>query len=310
MEEEDLERLSLRGPAATEQRMIDNRAEYRKALATAADAAERNQLNKMIAAMNRGLRNLRKKKIPPALYYDLDGLTDRERVMARLAKKLGRGRNVIYHGTRRLADVLRAGKLVPPLESECAVFFSRSAEVAAYFSYFLGDKEDQLSPGVLVLDRDSLAHSYRIEPNRYDEFSDRNEREEAIWHRIVNIRRHLLGVVREADITAIIGPPKQPYLPRNFMHWTQARRDAFYQRRMRVGYNFVQKGRAKVHDCIIREREQRRADERVISSCEATPARPSVRSRKKLVKRKAKENTKASFTFASPRVECPRQLKK
>jgi hypothetical protein len=166
--EEDPERLFLRGPAAIEQRLLDKRAEYNEALATVKKAAERNQLKKMIAAMNRGLRAVRKKKRRPPLFYDLDALTDRERVMARLAKKLGRGRNVIYHGTRRLADVLRAGKLVPPLESECAVFFSRSAEVAAYFASFLGDKEDLFSPGVLVLDRDSLARSYRIEPNRYD----------------------------------------------------------------------------------------------------------------------------------------------
>jgi hypothetical protein len=239
MMDDDLKRLSLRGPAAIEQQLLEKRAGYRQALVTATKAAERNQLKKMIAAMNRGLRAVRKKKRPPPLFYDLDALTDRERVMARIAKKLGRGRNVIYHGTRRLADVLRAGKLVPPLEYECAVFFSRSAEVAAYFACFLGEKDDHLFPGVLVLDRDSLAHSYRIEPNRYDVSSDRNEREEAIWYRIVNIRRHLWGVVRDADVTAVLGPPKQRYLPRNFMHWTQARRDAFQHRRMRVGYNFV-----------------------------------------------------------------------
>jgi hypothetical protein len=278
---EDLERLSLRGVAAIEQQLLDRRAKYREALATATKAAERNELKKMITAMTRGLRALRRKKSRPPLYYDLDALTDRERVMAQLAKKLGQGRNVIYHGTRRLADVLRSGKLVPPLTSECAVFFSRSAEVAAYFASFLGDKEDQLSPGVLVLDRDSLSRSYRIEPNRYDEFSARNEREEAIWYRMVNIRRHLLGVVREADITTILGRPKQRYLPRNFIHWTQARRDAFYQRRMRVGYNFVQKGRTKVRDGIVREREQRRAG----STPSSPPARPSVQSRKKVVKR-------------------------
>jgi hypothetical protein len=278
---EDFERLSLRGTAAIEQQLLDMRAQYKEALATVTKAAERDRLKKLIAAMNRGLRNLRKKKVPPTLFYDLDALTDRERVMARLAKKLGGGRNVIYHGTRRLADVLRDGKLVPPLTSECAVFFSRSAEVAAYFASFLADKEEQPSPGVLVLDRDSLARSYRIEPNRYDEFSARNEREEAIWYRIVNFRRHLLGVVRETDVTAILGPPKQPYSPRNFIHWTQARRDAFYQRRMRVGYNFVQKGRATVRDGIIREREQRRTG----GNPSSPPARPSVQSSKKVVKR-------------------------
>jgi hypothetical protein len=210
----------------------------------------------LIEALNRGLRHLRRKRTPPALYYDFDALTDRERVMARLAKKLGEGRNVIFHGTRRLVDVLRSGKLMPPLDLECAVFFSRSAEVAAYFAGFLGDKGDQLSPGILVLDRDSLARSYRIEPNRYDVFSERNEREEAIWYRIVNVRRHLLGVVQEADVTAILGPPKQRYLPRNFIQWTQARRDAFYQKRTGQGYNFVSMGRAKVRDVIVRERKR------------------------------------------------------
>lgn len=281
---EDLERLSLRGPAAIEQRLVDKRAEYKKALATTTKVTDRNRLKSLIAAMSRGLRAVRKKKGPPRIFYDLDHLTDRERVMAQLAKKFGRGRNVIYHGTRRLADVLRAGKLVPPLESEVGVFFSRSAEVAAYFACFLGDKEDHLSAGVLVLDRNSLARSYRIAPNRYDELSDRNEREEAIWYRIVNIRRHLLGVVREADVTAILGPPKQPYLPRNFINWTQARRDAFHHRRTRVGYNFVHKGRTEVRDVIIREQEQRRAGDNKSSSSDKIPARTLVRSRKTLEK--------------------------
>jgi hypothetical protein len=260
--EKDLERLFLRGPAAIERQLVEKRAKYRKALATTTKLADCNRLRKLIAAMNRGLRALRTKKRPPQLYYELDALTERERVMARLAKKMGRGQNVIYHGTRRLFDVLRTGKLIPPLESECAVFFSRSAEVAAYFAGFLGDKEDQLSPGVLVLDRNSLARSYRIEPNRYDEFSDRNEREETIWYRIINIRRHLLGVVRDADVTAILGSPKQRYLPRDFIHATQARRNGFHQKRIQTGYVFVRKGRDKVRDAIIREREQRRVGDK------------------------------------------------
>jgi hypothetical protein len=85
--EEDLERLYLRGPAAVERQLLDKRVACRDALALATKAAERDQLNKMIAVMNRGLRALRKKKCPPPMYYDLDALTDRERVMARLAKK-------------------------------------------------------------------------------------------------------------------------------------------------------------------------------------------------------------------------------
>jgi hypothetical protein len=33
--------------------------------------------------------------------------------MARLARKIGRGHDAIYHGTRHLPLVLRAGKLLP-----------------------------------------------------------------------------------------------------------------------------------------------------------------------------------------------------
>jgi hypothetical protein len=51
---DDLERLSLRGPAAIEQQLLEKRASYRQALVTATKAAERNQLKKMIAVMNAG----------------------------------------------------------------------------------------------------------------------------------------------------------------------------------------------------------------------------------------------------------------
>jgi hypothetical protein len=124
-------------------------------------------------------------------------------MMARLAKKIGRGREVIYHGTRALPAVLRAGELIPADRAESGVFFTRSAEVAADFACLMGEKSEQRSPGVLVLDRNSLRHRYRLQPNRYDQFHDRNEREEAVWGRRVNFRRHLLGVVSDAVHRAV-----------------------------------------------------------------------------------------------------------
>jgi hypothetical protein len=143
---------------------------------------------------------------------ELDELTERERVMARLAKNIGRGRDVIYHGTRALPEVMRAGKLIPPDLAERAVFFTRSPEVAAYFACLRGEKKERRSPGVLILDRSSLRQCYRLEPNRYDHFHGRNEREEAVWGRIVSFRRHLVRVVSEANVSELLGPPKRRYL--------------------------------------------------------------------------------------------------
>src|SRR5262245_43461682 len=46
---------------------------------------------------------------------------DREIIMARLARKIGRGRDAIYHGTRHLPAVLRMGKLLPSETGQKAV---------------------------------------------------------------------------------------------------------------------------------------------------------------------------------------------
>jgi hypothetical protein len=78
------------------------------------------------------------KKHAATRLHEIDTLTDRGRVMANLARKIGRGCDAIYHGTRHFPDVLRSGKLIPPLYGETAIFLSRSPEVAAYFASFLG----------------------------------------------------------------------------------------------------------------------------------------------------------------------------
>jgi hypothetical protein len=153
--------------------------------------------------------------------------TDREIIMARLARKIGRGQDAIYHGTRHLPAVMRVGKLLPPKWGQKAVFFTRSPEIASYWANMIGTEKDHYSGGILVLDRRTLARSYRLEPSRYTEdWSD--EREESIWGRPLNFRRHLLGVAREIDVDAILGPRKYRYLP----------------------------GRAKVREIIVEEREQ------------------------------------------------------
>src|SRR6476659_7128007 len=122
--------------------------------------------------------------------------TDREIVMARLARKIGYGQDAIYHGTRHLPLVLRSVKLLPTGNWDPAVFFTRSPEVAAYWANMLGNEIDQFCGGILILNRGSLVQNYRLEPSRYAEDWKYDEREENVLGRSINIRRHLLGVVR------------------------------------------------------------------------------------------------------------------
>ena len=103
---------------------------------------------------------------------------------------------MIYHGTRHLPLVMRTGVLLPASAGDAAVFFSRSPEVAAYWGNMTGETRDLSDGGVLVLNRSTLVQNYRLLASRYlEDWND--EREEVVWGRRINIRRHLLGVVCE-----------------------------------------------------------------------------------------------------------------
>jgi hypothetical protein len=132
-----------------------------------------------------------------------DRLTDRERVMGKLARQIGRGHNAIYHGTRHPHDVLRTGKL--KADPSGKVSLTRSPEVAAHFALLSGDGVVHWSPAVLILNRSTLVQTYRLDPWRYGEDWD-DEQEEVIWGRALSFRRHLLGLVREADLAKVLGP--------------------------------------------------------------------------------------------------------
>jgi hypothetical protein len=248
------------GPITTYEAIVQLRAKHKEALAVA-NKADRRYLQRTIKSLNEALKSLKSKKAKPkrlaaSRLHEIDTLTDRERVLAQLARKIGRGRDSIYHGTRHLPEVLRSGKLVPPLNGETAIFLSRSPETAAYFASLLQTKGSQCSAGVLVLNRRSLTQSYRLQPHRYDAESHQDEREEVIWNRIVNVRRHLLGVASDADVTSILGPPKHKYLPPKFLGWSLARRSAFNRNAHLAGDRLVRKGRARVRNIIIRERKK------------------------------------------------------
>ena len=171
---------------------------------------------------------------------ELTPKTDRQIVMARLARKIGWGHDAIYHGTRSLPAVLRAGSLLPSSIGDIAVFFTRSPEVAAYWADMI---DDGINGGILVLNRRTLRQSHRLQPSRYTEDWN-DEREEAVWGRRINFRRHLLGIVRPADVDAALG--------RLILSIGEVSRE---KKTHRLAINLVRQGRAEVRDLIIRQRE-------------------------------------------------------
>ena len=78
------------------------------------------------------------------------------------------------------------------------MFFTRSAEVAAYFALLKRD-DDEGRGSILVCDRHSLASRYKIKCNRQVEWhSDttfHDEAEELIFDDVTKIGDHLIGIV-------------------------------------------------------------------------------------------------------------------
>jgi hypothetical protein len=116
----------------------------------------------------------------------------------------------------------------------------------------IGEKIDQFCGGILVLNRASLGQNYRLEPSRYTEEWD-DEREESVWDRSINIRRHLLGVVRRGDVDAILGPPRHPVLPNGFYGWSDRKKQLFWKEEKQRGLEIVREGRAKVRETIVQQ---------------------------------------------------------
>ena len=248
-------KLAKKGPEMTHAIIAKRRTEILQALAKATRVADRRGLLAEIADLNESLEQFQANPSKPkaVVAREFEFVTDREWTMAKLARKLGRGYDAIYHGTRYLPEVLRDLKLEPTPQAEFGVFFSRSPEAAARFSCLLGEA-NQYSPGMLVLNRSSLIQNYALHPSRYDEGSDIDEREEVIWNRAVDIARHLLGHVSDAEVTSILGPPR--YVPFNFSSWPIKAQETFIARSYKAGHRLVHDGRAKVRAAIVREQKQ------------------------------------------------------
>jgi len=102
----------------------------------------------------------------------------------------------------------------------------------------------------------SLVQNNRLEPSRYAEDWKYDEREESVWGRPINIRRHLLGVVRQADVDAILGPPRHRVFPIGYSDWSDRKRQLFWKEERRLAREIVREGRAKVRKIIVRQRKR------------------------------------------------------
>ena len=117
----------------------------------------------------------------------------------------------------------------------------------------MGREIDQFCGGILIVNRTSLVQNYRLEPSRYTEDWKYDEREEIIWGRSINIRRHLIGVVRQADVDAILGPPRHRFYPNG---WSSRKIQLFWKEEERLGREMVREGRAKVRKVIVQQRKR------------------------------------------------------
>jgi hypothetical protein len=189
----------IKGPAAIQHQLVLARAQLKARLSRAASISERKWLADQITVANIAPRELRNKRVLPKVYRKLDELTDRERVMARLAKEIGCGRDVIYHGTRDLPAVMRAGKLISSDFAERAVFFTRSPEVETYFACLGGEKKERRSPGVLVLDRSpDFVRFEEIEPLGHRELP-RHEQERVFANEFVSQVQRFIDFLFASD---------------------------------------------------------------------------------------------------------------
>jgi hypothetical protein len=123
--------------------------------------------------------------------------------LAKVARPfLPRGRSLLYHGSRSPTQILRGNVLLSTHFGTQACFFSRLLHVAIYWATL--EREKDPVGAVFFLDRDLLAHTYKLEPSRdpiWDDHPERrarksSEAEEHVWGRdIVGLNQFLVDVI-------------------------------------------------------------------------------------------------------------------
>ena len=162
-----------KGVATTIRSLLKVRAKYVGLLNIPKTETDKRDLRLAIRYLDEAVKDLRRPGRPARLLRELEKLTDRERILAQLARQQAKGADVLFHGTRHMSAVLRSGKLIPPKIGEQAIFFYQIPETAAYWALLVGFDWEKRSAGILVLNRRTLSYNYRIRPSRYDLTSER-----------------------------------------------------------------------------------------------------------------------------------------
>jgi hypothetical protein len=133
-----------------------------------------------------------------------DQYTPQKQFLRDKARALGRGRDVLFHGTRYRESILASGFLryTPGVDT---LSFTRSPDVAAHWAAIPREDEEQAGT-VFVFDRASLRARYKLEcvdngweaePSKFNEFwrAEHDECEEQVCGRNVEIAPHLIGLI-------------------------------------------------------------------------------------------------------------------
>jgi hypothetical protein len=136
----------------------------------------------------------------------VQNLTESRAAATMLANNIRRlvrsARPVLYHGTRFARKILKNNELGWPDEGLSAIHFSRLLHTAAYWALLPRDGDDG-EGAILVLDRDRLTQSYKLESRR-DEWLDLrhmyppmySEAEEIVWGRdIGHLHKYLVDTI-------------------------------------------------------------------------------------------------------------------
>ena len=120
------------------------------------------------------------------------------RALARAARKMRGGREVLFHGTRAPFSVLRKRTLLSSTIANNCVSFTRSADVAGYWGTLPRAEADEEVGAIFVFDRPKLNSVYRL--HLVDEFYSGQglevEMEEVVFgQHVVNFDRFFIGVV-------------------------------------------------------------------------------------------------------------------
>jgi hypothetical protein len=116
---------------------------------------------------------------------------------------LPRGRSLVYHGTPCPVKILRENVLRFANVGTFAVSFTRLLHVAIYWTKVPRDDDEKVG-GVFVLDRDRLAHNFKLEPfcdTFWDNYPERcsrkaSEAEEQVFGRdVIGLDRFLVDVI-------------------------------------------------------------------------------------------------------------------